>query len=556
MKNRKPGQVEILIIIISSLCLVIYEFGFCNWNAIVNKIYNFSLFRIVIYLICILLYKKFSKVFVDEAERILESKRKLLIIYLLITTVFTIYEFFTKNNIYQIFLILLIELNGLLFIICVTKDYIKNIILTIITFDFIFSITTTVYHIVDEKRHFISSLNVANGNFNFNDAITDETFNKIEFNTPSIDFAIEYFGINYSENKYKIPEDEEVYSTPTESSPILYIPSAIGINFARLLGGSVADIFIAGRMFNVIFYGILLIIIFKLLQFKKDIFYCSYLLPMVFALGASYSIDAITIGIIGIFIAYVLKIYKENTGVIEFKQFTVLLILFILCLLCKNGAYIGICTLVFILPVIKSIRKDKKILYSLIIILLVAFGLGVYKGNEIITSSEGDPRVDGTSPVKQVEFLRENPTNILVVYYNYLKQSLFNLNWYTGFNLKVFCGSNYSIITYMLFIFILYTSITDSSYTFNKKEKTVMFSTFGIIFFITTLTFYLLVTKAGELSINGYQARYIISIMPLILININSKKISKDYIETNTYNKTALWMGIFTILDLISKIGI
>jgi chromosome segregation protein len=40
----------------------------------------------------------------------------------------------------------------------------------------------------------------------------------------------------YKENKYEIPENEEVYSTPTDTSPILYIPSVIGINLARILG--------------------------------------------------------------------------------------------------------------------------------------------------------------------------------------------------------------------------------------------------------------------------------------------------------------------------------
>ena len=75
----------------------------------------------------------------------------------------------------------------------------------------------------------------------------------------------------------------------------------------------------------------MLIIIFKLLKFKQDIFYCSYLLPIAIILGASYSIDALTIGIIGIFIAYVLKLNMENKGTITFRQFLILLGLMVLC---------------------------------------------------------------------------------------------------------------------------------------------------------------------------------------------------------------------------------
>lgn len=557
MKNKKIGSLEVTIIIILTFCLLIYELGFCNWNALASKTYNFSMFRIVVYIILMVLYKIFSKKFIEEAEKVIKYKKKIIIVYSIIATIFTIYELFSHKNTYSIILMILVELNGLLFILCVTKDYIKNIVLSIITCGFLFSITTTVYHIVDEKRHFLSALNVADGNLDFyNNGVTDRVFNEIEFNNPSINLAMDYFGEKYVEDKYKIPDNEEIYSTPTDTSPLLYIPSAIGINCARLLNGSVADIFIAGRVSNVICYGILLIIIFKLLKFKQDIFYCSYLMPITIILGASYSIDSLTIGIIGIFIAYVLKLSKENIGVIKFKQFIILLCLCFLCLLCKNGAYFGICLLIFLLPIIKSIKKDKKILFTIIIIILLALGFGLYEGIKIINSSQGDIRVEGSSPIKQIEFILENPKNLLTVYANYLRSSILNLNWYTGFNLKVFCGQYYSIVSFMLFIFILYKAITDNTYTFSKKERIIMFSTFIITFLLTTFAFYLLVTPERALSINGYQARYLIAILPLILININSKKISKDYVDTNQYNKTALYIGIFTIFDLLSKIGI
>ncbi len=237
MKNRKISALETAIILILSLCLLIYELGFCNWNALADKTYNFSLFRTIIYIVCIVLYSKFSKSFIEEAEKVIKYKKKLIIVYSIIATIFTIYELFSHKNIYSIILILLVELNGMLFILCVTKDYIKNIVLSIITFGFLFSITTTVYHIVDEKRHFLSALNIAHGNFNYmNKPITDGAFHNIEFNNPSINLAIDYFGEKYKEDKYEIPENEEVYSTPTDTSPILYIPSVIGINLARPLG--------------------------------------------------------------------------------------------------------------------------------------------------------------------------------------------------------------------------------------------------------------------------------------------------------------------------------
>ena len=76
MKNRKISALETAIISILSLCLLIYELGFCNWNALANKTYNFSLFRTIIYIVCIILYSKFSKSFIEEAEKVIKYKKK------------------------------------------------------------------------------------------------------------------------------------------------------------------------------------------------------------------------------------------------------------------------------------------------------------------------------------------------------------------------------------------------------------------------------------------------------------------------------------------------
>ena len=557
MKNEKLSKLEIVTILIITMSIFIYEICFCNLkDIVVNNTYNFSLFRIVMYIIFILLYIKFGKQFTEEAQKTLHSKKKIIYAYVIISIIYMIYKITTESHYYIISLLILTVLNGLLFILYVTKDYIKNIIITILTLGFIFSISTEYYHVVDEKKHFLSSLNVAVGNFNFDKALTNEEFNNIGFELPAVNFAMEYFSKGTSFKMQRIPEGESVFSTPADYSPITYLPASIGINIARLFKGSIADIFIAGRIANIITYGILLIIIFKLLPFKKDVFYSLYLLPMTFALAGSYSVDGITIGLVGIFIAYVLKLYKENYDSVNLKQFFILIALFILALMCKNGSYLGIAILIFILPIIKIIKNNKKILSLVLTVLLIAFILGIYQGSKITGNNDGDVRVKDTSPVRQVEFLLKDPTNILKVYGNYLKDSLLNLNWYKGFNLKVFCGNNYSAISFCLFIFILYTAITDSSYTFRNKEKIVMYLTFAATFFITTLVLYLAYTQVGKLTIGGYQARYLIAIMPLILININSKKVSQNYANEDEYNKTSLCMGIFTILDLISIISI
>lgn len=561
MKKKNLSKLEIATIIISMISIFIYEICFCNLkDIIINNTYNFSLYRIIMYIILALLYIKFSNKFIKEAEEILPKKKKIICIYITISIIYTIYKLHIEKNYYTISLILLAELEGLLFILYITKDYIKNIIITILTLGFMLSITTNIYHEVDEKKHFMSALNIAVGNFDLKNGVTDEKYNNIEFNTLPINFAMEYYNKKGNLQTQEILEDETVYSTPAEAFPLLYLPSSIGINIARALGGSMADVFIAGRMFNLITYGILIVIAFKLLPFKKNIFYTICLMPMSLVLATSYSLDGITIGLISIFIAYTLKLYKEDYDKISIKKFLTLITLFLIAIICKSGAYLGISIIMLLLPVIKIMKNNKKIRNITIILAILVIMIGMYQASSMIGQTQGDIRVEDTSPSRQIEYLLEKPTRIIEVYYNFLKLSLFNLNWYSAFNVQELLGSSYKTITFILFVFILYTAITDNSHTFKKKEKAINYSSFFLTYFITSFIIYIIYTKVGADCVIGYPGRYLIPVLPLFLININTKKIPTETYndrgeQTEIYNKTALISGFIILLNLLFMIA-
>lgn len=557
MRKKNLSKLEIITIIISMISIFIYEICFCNLKDIViNKTYNFSLYRIIMYIILALLYIKFSSKFIKEAEEILPKKKKLICVYIAISIIYTIYKLYIEKNYYILSLIILTELNGLLFILYITKDYIKNIIITILTLGFILSITTNIYHEVDEKRHFMSALNIAVGNFDFKNGLTDEKYNNIEFNTLPVNFAMEYYNKEGKLQIQEISEDETIYSTPTEEIPLLYLPSSIGINVARILGGSMADIFIAGRMFNLIIYGILIAIAFKLLPFKKNVFYSICLMPMSLVLATSYSLDGITIGLISIFIAYALKLYKEDYDKITIKKFITLITLFLIAITCKRGAYLGIALIMLLLPVVKIMKNNKKTRNVAIVLVLLIIIVGMFQAFSMIGQTEGDVRVKNTSPSMQIEYLLEKPTRIIEVYYNFVKISIFNLNWYSAFNLAEFFGNAYKVGTFLLFVFILYTAITDNTYRFNKKEKIINCSAFFLTYFITSFIIYIAYTKVGADCVIGYPGRYLIPVLPLLLININTKKIPTEIHnnieeQTEVYSKTALISGFIILLNLL-----
>ena len=552
MKNKKLSKLETITIIIISISIFIYEICFCNFDSIFQyKTYNFSLYRMIVYIIFGALYIKFSNRFISEAEKTLKNKKKIIYAYVIIATIFTIYKLINEKNCYTLSLIILSVLNGLLFILYITKDYIKNIIVTILTLGFMFSITTNVYNIVDEKKHFISTLNVAVGNFDLKNGLTNEEFNNIEFDCKTTDFAMKYFSQYISLDMEKISEDENIESTPAEYIPLLYLPGSIGINIARLFNGSIADIFFAGRMTNLITFGIILIIIFKLLPFKKDTFYAIYMMPMSIVLASYYSIDGIVVALIGVFIAYIFKVFKEKNDKIDLKTFSIIIVLYLLTLICKNGVYLATGLILFILPVFQIFKKNTKIRNISVLIIIIAITVGIIQAYKITGIS--DPRVEKSNPTKQIEFLLENPANIVKVYSNFTKISIFNLRFYEEFNKIDFFGTNAIITSFLLFIFIFYTALMDNSYNFSKKQKSIQYISFFATFFITTFVFYISFTDVGKNIINGFQGRYLLPVLPLVLVNINSKRVTQSIDEK--YNKTAMIGGFITILNLIFMIA-
>lgn len=534
----------LLTIMLYLINIGIYEFVICK---------NLSIFRIVMYIIFFTVYIVFHNKFIDTAKKTFKGKTKKILvgIYVAISIGIGLYIYLRWISVYKIALTLMTLIMGLICIIYLSKDYCKNVLVTIFTVGIIFSLTTDFFHPLDERRHFITSLNVATGNLDYeNNPKVDTTFNEIDFFT-DIDNFVPLFQEKYKENMVDAQDIEDMNYLPTDYNPIIYIPGAIGIFVAKLLGGSIADVFIAGRIFNLIAYAIMLTIIFKLLPFKRKIFYVIYMLPMMVMLCGSYSADVSCIGLVGIFIAYCLSLYERKPEEIKLKQILIGMILFAISLLAKNFAYIGIGLLVFMLPVWKIIKNNKKqmpIIGIIIAIVLLLLGIKIFGGTQIAAN---DPRGGQTSMQGQIEFLKSNPINIVKVGINHLFNTLLDFDWYAYLNQNVFFNQYYRNIFILQFIFILYVAITDYSKKFTFKEKIVPIMTFLLVFASTSLILYLTFTAVGETRVSGYQTRYIVPILPLLLMLINNRQENEN---EEKIDFIPIINMLFIILDIICLI--
>lgn len=566
LKNKKVNN----FMVYSNLCIfllfAIFEFGYCNFKTIVSDgRYNFSLCRIAVYLIAIILLIKYKSKFDEKAVQNFETK-KMIIFYLLLFS-FVMDSFQIKlicsdssdffNDFYVLILLVLAEINGILFVMYLNKNYINNIIITILTFGIFFTYSMPFSHQIDEKDHFLTCLNYSVGNFKLDKgyAVTDDVFEQLKINTSSSSFAISYFEKKCNFD-ITLVSFESAQNIPAKyRTPIAYIPGTIGILFARIFAGSAADVFLCGRLMNLLTFGALLVIVFKVLPYKKKLFYFIFLLPIALAIAATYTTDGVTIGFLGIFVAYVLKLYEENKERISVKDFFMLVLSYALVLTCKDSSYMGIGLLIFILPIKKYFKNNKKMLIVTICLVMLALSIGIYELQMKTSSDQGDTRTPNSNSVLQYEYIKESPSNLLKVYINYIRASFFKLNWYNNLNPKYFFGNECTIVNFGLFILGLYVSYIDTSKTFDDKTRVIMFVTFFVTFLVTSFALYLLYTPVGEDTIIGYQARYLIPFLPLLLMSFSSrKKIGKNVDDVQCYDKTAFVLGILTFIDIISQI--
>lgn len=561
--NKKSITIYTIIIIL--LSIITFEIGYCNTQLIkniingeINNTYNFSFCRIVIYIVILTLYLIFKNQFIEEAIETSKNKYKRIFIYLtIIAVVLSIIATVIVCKIYTDFIRVMViglitAFLASLFIIYVSNNQIKNVILISCTLGIVFTFTTRYNHAIDEKKHFMTALNLSFLNFDYvENPITDKGIEKLPQLTKYI--KIDNFFGKYNEDITTDVNKEDVPSTPAGYNFITYIFPTIGIWVARILGGSIIDMYILGRIMNLILYTILICFAIKIIPYKKNILFAVAMMPFMLLLAASYSIDGYCIGTVFIFIAYCLKIYKEN-DTIKLKQFFTLLIIFIFMLLAKNMAYICTAGIIFMLPLWNTIKKNKKyipiiIVITIITIILICMAL-IYVKNSSLGDGVGDTRAAGeTNVTKQLKLLLKNPIHDIKLIIEHTKNTLLNFNWYANLYPGAFFTKYAPSVVLPYIIYILYISLIEDEFILKIKDKIIFIISFLLVWGMTSAALYLSYTQVGALYIDGYQTRYIVPVLPLLLLCIaNNKVISKKNVNRN--------MNISIISTIFILIGI
>lgn len=565
--NKKT--ILILTFVLYILAMMTFEIAYCNAENLGDFIlrtseikYNFSLCRIVIYIIFLIVLYLTRNIFIEDALKSYENKYKRVMTYIyfpiiLIITIIALFiikfnpiSFIIRGMSIGIITLFMVGI-ALLYI---SNNAVKNIIVINLSVGFVFAITTEFNNTVDEKKHFMSAFNMSFGNFNYiEEPITDTEINKLNHLT-KFTHIDEFLNKKYSPNITTEVDMNDIPSTPAGNNPVLYSFAALGIFVARIIGGSIIDLYIMGRIFNLIFFTILSCIAIKLIPYKKNIFMTIFLMPMTILFAASYSADGFCIGIIAILIAYCLKL-KEQKRAINIKEFAILVVLFGLTLLAKSMSYVLVGIILLMLPIKETLKKYKKympiIITIVVIVCLIIGGLILYIATTKLTA---DNRAVGTVSISgQVLNLIENPLLAIKVILFHIKNTFLNFDWYVMLHDKVFFTENAKHVMLPMLIFILYVALTEDDYNFAIKDKIISLISFFGVYLMTSMVFYVAFTEVGGTYIAGYQTRYILPILPLALFTISNKKTLSQNDKNRTMN-IAMVMGVFIVIGIIQEI--
>lgn len=570
MKFFNKKSITIYTIIALFLAMLTFEIGYCNTefiNGIINheKIsYNFSPCRVILYVVFMILYLIFKNRFINTALETIKSKYKRIITYVIICLSILIIcsiGLYTINKGIEYMragsIVIILAILSTIFIIYVSNNAMQNVIITSCTFGIIFTFTTSYNHAIDEKKHFMSALNVSFLNFDYTtNPITDKKIEELPQLSKFTSIS-EFLKDDYVQEVTTDVDKEDIPSTPADYNVITYIAPGIGIAVSRILGGSIIDMYICGRIMNLIIYTILVCIAIKLLPYKKNIFYIIAFMPFMILLAASYSADGICLGIVYIFVAYCLKLH-ENNEAITLKQFLLLALVYVIMLLGKSIAYMMIIVLAFMLPLGKTIKKNKKyipamVTCAVILVILGTFFLLNLKNQKL--NAEADTR--GGSDInaaEQLNVLLFHPIFDVKLAFEHVEDTLLNFYWYSHLHQSEFFTVDGEYTTFLIMmLFILYVSLTEDDHNFKIKDKIILILAFLLAFGFSSAVLYLTFTPVGALYVAGYQARYIFPIIPLILSCISNNKVKYIKSENRNMNIAAI-SGLFLVIGLLQLI--
>lgn len=442
---------------------------------------------------------------------------------------------FVFNYVRFAIVVVFVFLVSLMFL--VVKEYVsfkKWTLITVFTLGTLFAFITPVHYTWDEFAHFIKSYSVSQGAFFLKE---NELLNYPKnIDTLNFDSGLEYQSFGDFESALAVYETISSNQTEEVNKPttallntfVPYVFSGIGMKVAELFHLPTIFLIWFGRWFNVIAYTLAIWLFLRLAKIGVSSFSYFLLLPVNVFIAASLSTDLFAT--IGITIGTVLLLNQKNESASNQQWRVVATIFYALAVLIKV-TYAPIFLLFFLtVPYERKFYKTRQWRYA-----ICSFITGVITSiiSFIYSQSFGGVaqwQIEGIEPVDQVKWMVYHPITFVRLLIDFFKDSLINLikNMFSalGFVGPEALSQFMTVILIAVLIWILLVDFNQESrqekLQIHNWEKGLITLQFFASLVLSVVALYITFTPVANQTINGFQGRYILPILPTIFVLMKS----------------------------------
>ncbi|MCM1084515.1 MAG: DUF2142 domain-containing protein [Clostridium sp.] len=291
-------------------------------------------------------------------------------------------------------------------------------------------------------------------------------------------------------------------------SSIGHIPSAIGMNIARLFKLPLSYLYIFGRVFNLLFYVLCCFFAIKYMKLGKRLLAVAALMPTNLFLASVFSYDAAVNGMLFLATAIILSDIADEKAVFNWKKYVFTMGLIFVASAIKI-VYIPFVLLILIVPKDRfKTKKDMLIMKGLIIAGVVFAVALLLFFVDLADFMSADLRGGETNVAKQVAYMLDNIPTVAGLVVKSIASSFVSYSVGNGaYGLVGHFGEfPYEILIIASMCVII---LTDSSeLMLNIKSRVgvalVMLATTVVVW----LSMYIVFTPVGSQWIGGVQGRY------------------------------------------------
>lgn len=315
------------------------------------------------------------------------------------------------------------------------------------------------------------------------------------------------------------------------TTPLVYLPQAIGICIARMLNCSSTVLLTLGKLMNLLAFCIMAFWAVRRMPFGKTIMMAVTLLPMTVNIAASMSYDVMLLGCSFMFIAQVMHLAYAAEKV-EWKDIIILAVILAVMSPCK----IVYCLMVFLILLIPKEKYQSKLMNVMIWVICIIAALGsMLAVNASVISGYASTVVSevpwSDEPGFTVSYVLHHPLDSARVFYDTL---MYQGSYYHETMLGAYLGNlceeldvPFIVLLFMtLALFALPLSDSEQNRQLSLKDKIIVAAVCAVIFALLLGSMMIAWTPLSSPVILGVQGRYFLPLLPIALLLIRNRKLA------------------------------